>query len=227
MAVPAQAASVASLTVTPTHGAPTDKFTATYQISPCQSAAGQAVSFYWDGVPPTGGKSLGQAFTDATCAASLTTAPPAGATVANHTVWAFLPLNDGSPIIGTSASHGYQVDTPRPPVGGTSGTGGTAGSGQLSGQGGQSTTAGGTGTGGSQGAGTSGSGSGTNQASGSGKGFGPAPHIMTPLGLISQAFIGWSLLLLIILLALLLALDYSRRREAGTTAHATAQQHSQ
>ncbi|HYS02722.1 MAG TPA: hypothetical protein VET82_10235, partial [Candidatus Eisenbacteria bacterium] len=28
-AVPAQAASLASLTVTPTHGAPTDKFTAT------------------------------------------------------------------------------------------------------------------------------------------------------------------------------------------------------
>jgi hypothetical protein len=50
---------------------------------------------------------------------------------------------------------------------------------------------------------------------------------MTPLGLISQAFIGWSLLLLIILLALLLALDYSRRREAGTTARATAQQRSQ
>jgi hypothetical protein len=101
----------------------------------------------------------------------------------------------------------------------------------LTGQGGQATTAGGTGTGGSQGAGTSGSGSGqgggTNQASGSGKGFGPAPQIMTPLGLISQALIGWSLLLLIILLALLLALDYSRRPEAGTTARATAQQHSQ
>jgi hypothetical protein len=50
---------------------------------------------------------------------------------------------------------------------------------------------------------------------------------MTPLGLISQALIGWSLLLLIILLALLLALDYSRRREPATTARATAQQHSQ
>jgi hypothetical protein len=229
--VPAQAASLASLTVNPTHGAPTDKFTATYQITPCQSAAGQAVSFYWDGVPPSGGKSLGQAFTDATCAATLAAIPPTGTAVGNHTVWAFLPLNDGSPIIGTSASHGYMVDNPAPATqpasGGSAGTvSGSGGSGQTvtaggggttsRGSGGATTTSGGVGAGGSQGSGASGAGgggNGTNQTSGNGGGgaFGPAPHIMTPLGLVSQAFIGWSLLLLIILLALLLAVGYSQR----------------
>jgi hypothetical protein len=47
---------------------------------------------------------------------------------------------------------------------------------------------------------------------------------MTPVGLISQAFIGWSLLLLMILLALLLALDYSRRerRQPVTSGPVTA-----
>lgn len=234
--VPAQAASLASLSVNPTHGVPTDKFAATYQISPCQSAAGQAVSFYWDGVPPTGGKSLGQAFTDATCTALLAAVPPANAAPGNHTVWAFLPMNDGSPLIGTSASHGYMVDTPSAPapasqpaaqpVGGGSASGQsaqtvTAGSGTTSaGSGGKATTSGASGTSGSQGSGPSsaggGEGSGANQASGGGGGaFGPAPHIMTPLGLISQAFIGWSLLLLLILMALLLAVGYSQQKRAS------------
>lgn len=221
---PAQAASLASLSVTPTHGVPTDKFTAVYQVSPCQSAAGQAVSFYWDGVPPTGGKPLGQAFTDATCSATLAAAPPAGAVVGNHTIWAFLPMNDGSPLVGTSASHGYAVDTPRP-SGGASGTSTGGGLASTTGSG-QTATSGGVGAGGSQGSAASGNGQGggNNQASGAGKGFGPAPHLMTPLGLISQAFIGWSLLLLVILLALLMALEYSRRepRQTVTKSPATA-----
>lgn len=101
-ATPADAASLASLTVSPTHGAPTDRFTATYQVSPCQSAAGQAVSFYWDGVPQPAAGHWVRPLPMRRARRPLTTAPPANAATGNHMVWGFLPLNDGSPVPGSS-----------------------------------------------------------------------------------------------------------------------------
>jgi hypothetical protein len=82
-------------------------------------------------VPPTGGKSLGQAFTDATCTATLTALPPANSVIGNHQVFGFFPLNDGSPAPGRSASHNYMIDpaaaaTPTPQASAATSTQATA-----------------------------------------------------------------------------------------------------
>ena len=124
----------ATVTVNPSSGPAGQAITATYQVyGPNNCPQGTfTVQFRWDGFPgqnATGseGQGLGSAPLDtAQCVATLQgVAPPPGATVGSHQVWAFIDNGQGSPVASVTvteqpASYAIQIvptsQTTKPPT---------------------------------------------------------------------------------------------------------------
>jgi hypothetical protein len=94
----------------------------TYAISPCIGLTGLTIGFSWDALP-TAGQVLGTATTDASCRATLSTAPPVNAAThqppapGNYQIFGYVALPTGAPTPNTDASATYTVDvtvTPTP-----------------------------------------------------------------------------------------------------------------
>lgn len=109
-----------TVTLSPGHGKAAAPFQVTYAISPCTSAAGVAIEFSWNALPPAG-QLLGTATTDSACRASLSTTPPVNAAThqppapGSYQVFGYVALPTGTPAPNTEASARYTVDvTPAP-----------------------------------------------------------------------------------------------------------------
>ena len=234
---------IASLTVSPSHGQARSTFTLTYQQTPCvlsQLPQGTEIRFSWNGAPPAG-QLLGSALTNSTCKATLVTASPANAGVGSHEVDGYLPIpQDGSPATGTQATASYAVDvaptakptaSPTARATATPGANGTPAASANPSAGATPVPSGSVGAGsGGSGSNNAGSSNGNSASTGSGTsgsqstGFGPPPYLGTPLGLLSVPLtFGFILLLLLLVIALLLWAMAERRRSEKAAAAASRQ----